>query len=287
MDKPGKSIKSNKLIRGMAVETRIDRESAHESGAHKTPKHMKTKKAAAAFVLLLSWHMINAAPRELFFAKETEGEYTRVHLSISDDGEVEGSKVWQPDQAHGAAGVLKGKAKGELLHLIYEYEIEGSAQSEEMILKLAGDKLLIGQGELVEGGEELMKLKDPGKVVFEEALAKLPVIEFAAGSPERKAVMEAIRGPISKFAGEPVTFTGKLRSINGWARFSGKASATDGTPPEDEAIAAEMEMDCLAFLKLQADGTWKVMHWGFAGDPMVMDMANEKLTTAPWPLFLW
>ncbi len=259
----------------------------HPPGEDITTKPMKTKRTAATVAFLVSWQLANAAPQEHFFAAETEAEYTRVHLSISDDGAVHGSKIWQPVQAHGATGRLEGKVDGELLRVLYEFEIEGSSVSEEVLLKITDDKLLFGQGELVDSGDGLMKLKEPGKVVFGKALAKLPVVEFATGSPERKAVMEAIRGPISKFAGEPVTFTGKLRSINGWARFSGKANATDGTPPKDEAIAAEMELDCLAFLKLQADGTWKVMHWGFAGDPLVMDTAKEKLTTAPWPLFVW
>jgi uncharacterized membrane protein len=132
-----------------------------------------------------------------------------------------------------------------------------------------------------------MNLKAPNQVSFKTSLKKLPVTEPKPGTPERKAMMDAMRLPVSDYAGKPVTFTGKLRTQGNWARFTGKVTPTDGRAAKAEEIAAAMELDFVAILKKDAAGQWTAPHWGFAGDTSVLEEAKKKFPNAPWPMFEW
>lgn len=107
-----------------------------------------------------------------------------------------------------------------------------------------------------------------------------PVREPAPGSAERKAILEALRGPVAKHVGKRVTFTGTVKASGDWATFNGGAAPSDGVPPKDENVAEEMELDLFALLR-KAGGEWKVLHWGFAGDIGVMEEARKKFPAAP------
>jgi hypothetical protein len=239
------------------------------------------------FCLLLSGTHAKAENQVLFFAKESGKESTRIALSIEDNQKVYGTKVWQPKGEHGARGSLEGIVNGGVIQVVYDYTIEGSEQSEEMVLKLEGDTLLIGEGELEDAGNGRLKLKEPNKVSFTTVLKKVPVSEPPHGTPERKAMMDAMRGPVSEYAGKPVIFTGKIRTMGSWARFSGSVAPADGKKVDVEGIAADMELDFVAILKKDADGNWTAPHWGFAGDTSVLEEAKDKFPKAPWPLFEW
>lgn len=111
------------------------------------------------------------------------------------------------------------------------------------------------------------------------------IYEPKAGSAERKAIMEAMRGPVSKFVGERVTFTGQVQVLGNWATFHGGVETTSGKKPVDEDKAFELELDFFALLGRDRDGNWKALHWGFAGDIGVMQEAREKYPKAPKALF--
>ncbi len=106
------------------------------------------------------------------------------------------------------------------------------------------------------------------------------VREPAPGSVERKAIMEALRGPVTKQVGKRVTFTGTVKIRGDWATFSGGAAPSDGVPPKDENVAGELELDLFALLR-KTGSAWKVLHWGFAGDIGVMEEARKKFPAAP------
>ena len=238
-----------------------------------------------ALSLSLAFHSLSAETQVLFFAKETKADSTRIALSIENGEKVSGTKVWQPKNEHGARGYLEGIVNGDVIQALWSYEIEGSEQSEEMVLKLEGDKLLIGEGELVEGGNGRMNLKEPNSVAFTTSLKKVPVTEPKIGSPERKAIMDSMRAPVTDYAGKAVKFTGSVRQIGSWARFTGSVAPADGKPVKVEGIAADMELDFFALLQKDAEGNWQTLHWGFAGDTGVMEEARENFPKAPWPLF--
>lgn len=104
-----------------------------------------------SLILLLSTLCGSALADTKFYELTTPDETTRVALSI-EGNEVYGSKFWIPaGEFHGAEGTLSGTVTNGLIKAVYQYMIEGSEQSEEVIFKLDGDSLLIGEGELVEG----------------------------------------------------------------------------------------------------------------------------------------
>jgi hypothetical protein len=237
--------------------------------------------------LLLSTVISAAEPQTLFFAQEDAKEYTRIALTIDGD-KVTGTQNWLPKQpdGHGAHGTISGKVTDGLIRVLYEYTIEGFEQSEEEVLKLDGDKLFIGEGQLRADpkNDAHLKLEDPGKVVFKKPLTKIPAFEPKAGTPERKAIMDAMRAPVSAEVGRDVVFTGTVRVSGSWARFNGHVDPVGGKP-KNEDIAAEMELDFFALLQKDGKGSWKVLHQGFAGDIGVMEAAKENYPKAPWVLF--
>ena len=246
---------------------------------------MKMKTPVLLLTVLLSGLAAAAEPQMLFFAKESAKESTRIALTIDGD-KVTGTQVWQPKEGHGSRGFLDGIITGGgIIQVLHQYEIEGSEQSEEEVLKLDGDKLYIGQGELVDGGNNRMNLKEPNKVGFPTFLTKVKVIEPKAGTPERKAIMDAMRVEVNEHAGKPVTFTGSVLISGAWARFQGSVAPTDGKPPENPSAAADLELDFFALLNKNADGKWQIKHWGFAGDSSVSLEARDTFPKASWVLF--
>lgn len=243
----------------------------------------------ACLVLLLTTLSVLAEPQTLFFAQENAKEYTRISLVIDGD-QVTGTQNWLPKQpdGHGAHGTLDGIITGGgIIQVLYSYTIEGSDQSEEEVLKLDGDKLFIGEGQLLQDpkNDTRLNLQEPNKVAFKKALKKIPTSEPKAGTPERKAIMDAMRGPVAKQAGTPVLFTGNVRVSGSWARFQGDVKTADGKKPKNADFADLMELDFFALLKKNEDGTWKVVHHGFAGDIGVAEEAKENFPDAPWVLF--
>ena len=239
--------------------------------------------------LLLGSLLSAAEPQTLFFEHENARDYTRISLTIEGE-KVTGTQTWLPKQpdGHGAHGTISGIiTSGGMIQVLYEYSIEGSDQSEEEVLRLDGEKLFIGKGELQDAGNGRMNLKEPNKVGFTTALKKVTVTEPKTGTPERKAIMDSMRGPVSEYVGKPVQFTGKIRAMGSWARFFGKVAPADGKAPKNEDIAADLELDFVALLQKDTDGAWQTLHWGFAGDTSVMEEAREKYAQAPWPLFEW
>ncbi len=105
------------------------------------------------------------------------------------------------------------------------------------------------------------------------------------GSAERKAIMDAMRAPVSKQIGKPVTFTGQVRVVGAWARFLGNVAPTDGKPPKSEEAKLALDLDFFALLRKTDDGGWEVLHHNFAGDISLMEKAKEKFPKAPRALF--
>lgn len=236
-------------------------------------------------LLLITCLSAFAEPQTLFFSKETAKDSTRIALTIDGD-QVTGTQVWQPKEEHGAHGTIDGiMTGGGIIQVLFSYTIEGSEQSEEEVLKLDGDKLFIGEGELEKGKNGRMNLKAPNKVVFKKSLKQIAVSEPKAGTPERKAIMDAMRGPVAQQAGTPVLFTGNVRVQGTWARFQGDVQTANGKKPKNADFSDLMELDFFALLKRNEDGTWQVMHQGFAGDIGIAEEAREKHPEASWVLF--
>ena len=173
-----------------------------------------------------------------------------------------------------------------IIHATWNYDIEGSEQSEEQLLKLDGDTLYIGSGELEERGPGQMVLKDPAKVVFEKALKEVEMSEPAIDSEEAAPLVTAVKEAVSKLAGAPVNLDGGLRLTQGWVRFLGFISPAEGAEVKNEAFAGSIGDEFQILLKQDADKKWKLIRHGFRGAEGYFELeeASEEYETAPWPL---
>lgn len=108
----------------------------------------------------------------LCFELKEGKDITTVKLIMKGD-EIMGEMNWTPWEKDGAVGTLKGKKVGDEIVADYDYVIEGSNQSEEKIFKIDGDKLLIKEGELIEGKDGKLIMKDATKAIFKETLVKV------------------------------------------------------------------------------------------------------------------
>lgn len=73
----------------------------------------------------------------------------------------------------GAHGTFKGVKDGNLITATWSYTIEGSEQTEEILIKIEGDKAFRGYGELTEGEAGTMVLKDPAKARWEDTFTRV------------------------------------------------------------------------------------------------------------------
>lgn len=84
-------------------------------------------------------------------------------------GEVVGILDYTFAEKDGAHGTIKGTRDGNMITAKWSYTVEGSEQAEEVVFKLENNKAFKGNGELVEGEDGTLRLKDPAKATWEES----------------------------------------------------------------------------------------------------------------------
>lgn len=94
-----------------------------------------------------------------------------VKLILAGDN-ASGDYHWHPYEKDGGHGTFKGKKTGNMIHADWTYMIEGSTQTQEVVFKMAGDKLMVGDGELVEKGTKLV-YKNAEKLKFTDVYKKV------------------------------------------------------------------------------------------------------------------
>ena len=105
------------------------------------------------------------------------------------------------------------------------------------------------------------------------------VTEPKIGSPERIAIMDAMRGPVSKYAKKEVIFTGSVSVFENWAKLDGHVNPKDGKRFA-EGVADELEMDLLVILQ-KIDGGWNTKYYGWSGDIGNRIEAKKKFPNIP------
>ncbi|MCC6461000.1 MAG: hypothetical protein IT260_11050 [Saprospiraceae bacterium] len=73
----------------------------------------------------------------------------------------------------GAHGTFTGTLTDNVISATWNYSIEGSEQTEEILIKIEGDKAYRGYGELQEGKDGHLTLKDPSQVKWEDAFTRV------------------------------------------------------------------------------------------------------------------
>ena len=95
---------------------------------------------------------------EMRFKKDV----TAIELTVK-GADVTGFYAWEPYEKDGGRGTLKGKKTGDQITAIFNYMIEGSIQSEEVMFKMEGGKLLQSTNELVDK-KNVSVIKDKTKM---------------------------------------------------------------------------------------------------------------------------
>ncbi|MDZ4683150.1 MAG: hypothetical protein SH848_12505 [Saprospiraceae bacterium] len=73
----------------------------------------------------------------------------------------------------GAHGTFKGTKDGNVITATWNYTVEGSNQTEEVMFKIEGDKAMKASGELMEDKDGKLKMKDPASATWEETFTKV------------------------------------------------------------------------------------------------------------------
>lgn len=230
--------------------------------------------------------LAQTAPR--FFEHKSKNAEIRISIIVEGDS-VTGTQTNGSGEVetHGAMGTMTGNAKDGVLHVTYNYEIEGNRQSEEQLLKLDGNQLILAEGELEEHGPGQMVLKEPKKVKFATVLKEVTLKEFAHDTINAKPVMPTIDEALAKFVGAPVKLDGTLRMTRGWVRFTGSVSVAEGQKPKNAAIATQLEQAMVrAYLKSDGKGGWTMVRYEFEGvDGLDAPSEGQDYESqAPWPL---
>lgn len=103
-------------------------------------------------------------------------DVTAIELTIDRDL-VTGYYAWEPFERDGAHGYFQGKIADNRISVDFTYMIEGSIQAEELLLKLEGDRLLQGRGELEDKNGKLI-IKDQSSVEWTMAFQKTDCSEI-------------------------------------------------------------------------------------------------------------
>lgn len=126
------------------------------------------------------------------------------------------------------------------------------------------------------------------KAYFVIFLIALSLHTFADGptsppkdSPERKAILDALRPPLNKEEGAKVKFVSpKISMLKGWATVSSGFVREDGGPVTGEGF------DLDYFAVVQRVGTkWNIRSWGFSGDPSAVMEGRRANPEAPAEIF--
>jgi hypothetical protein len=220
-------------------------------------------------------------------AENDEPEYEEsVALWVSGES-AGGTQFAGSEGTHSAYGNLVAVVRPDgIIHATWNYDIEGSEQSEEQLLKLDGDTLYLGEGELEERGPGQMVLKDPAKVVFEKALKEVEMSELSFDSGEAAPHASALKEAVSKLVGAQVNLEGTLRSTQGWIRFLGFVTPAEGVEVKNEAFAGSLGEEFQILLKQDAEKKWQLVRHGFRGPDGYFELqeASEEYESAPWPL---
>jgi hypothetical protein len=123
---------------------------------------------------------------ELKFKKDI----TAVEMTITGD-DVTGFFAWEPWQKDGGRGAFKGKKLGDIVTAVFTFMIEGSTQSEEILFKIDGDKILKGSGAM-EDKKGVLTITDKTKIKWDETFLTVDCAKVKEPIKNAKEVADLI-----------------------------------------------------------------------------------------------
>jgi len=98
---------------------------------------------------------------------------------------------------------------------------------------------------------------------------------------ERRAIMDALRRPVSRRLGQTVIFhVSSLKAKRGWAYLRGAAHKTN-----DSSFGPDKAWGVVEALLHKEGSRWKVMVWGQATDVSMDEKAQRDYPDAPHSIF--
>jgi hypothetical protein len=76
-------------------------------------------------------------------------------------------------QKDGAHGTFRGRIDGGVITALWAHTIEGSDQVQEIVVRVEGDRAVKANGELTQGLDQVLRLKDPGAAAFSESFTRV------------------------------------------------------------------------------------------------------------------
>lgn len=224
-------------------------------------------------------------PRLLAFERSTESTTEQIFLII--DGDFVSGTQFGESEAGIAYGRLFGNVREDgVLHVTFNYEIEGAPGSVEQLMKLEDGQLTLATGELEEHGPNQQSLKDPEGATYSTALKQVPISLPAPESDEEKAVLTPVAAGISELTGVKCDLSeGRLRVAGDWAIFQGYLTTLDDNKPSDPEMAVNVAEREIQVQVKKDGGTWKVVRSVFASPVGSFDYEFTDENIPPWQIF--
>ncbi|MGA0845423.1 MAG: hypothetical protein ACO3RV_02700 [Luteolibacter sp.] len=223
-----------------------------------------------AIILCLAALSLNANPKLAGEWTTSYGRYEEI-LTLKPDGSftrvVNSVRGPESDQAKGNPSTGKWRMVGNKLELTDKHGPELGT------LNMISENVFEYPSFM--GPDDMLTYERTQAVVNAEAKLTEPKI----GSPERKAIMDAMRGPVSQYAGTEVIFTGSCQVYGEWAKLSGNVNPKNGKRFKEE-VEDECSLDFLAVLR-KVGGKWELKYYGWAGDIGIYQMAREQVPDVP------
>lgn len=89
------------------------------------------------------------------------------------DGGVVGILDYAFKEKDSAHGTFSGRREGDLITARWTHTVEGATQTQDVLVRLESDRAVKANGELVEGPDGVLRLKDAAAAVFNEAFARV------------------------------------------------------------------------------------------------------------------
>jgi hypothetical protein len=121
-----------------------------------------------------------------------EGKDVSAVQIIMDGDKVSGYMDWSPDEKDGGHGFIVGTKSGNIITADWTFMIEGSTNTEQVMLKIEGDKLMKANGELTEKNGKLV-LKNPAKAKYSEVYDKVPCEKIAKSISAAKEMTDLMK----------------------------------------------------------------------------------------------
>lgn len=191
----------------------------------------------------------------------------------------------ETESGHSVGTFYGEKLENGTYRTIHNFAVDGSTLSEEMRFRLKGGNLLMGVGELTDGPDGIMLLKNPEKVAYSRIFQPVPLKTVALDDAAGREILAPLEKRLSKVLETPVGLqTGSLMVADGWAVFEGYVTALPTDKPISEATSDTIgRMVLRTFFKQDTDGSWSIEEVALMNNEGQFEFEKD-FSGVPWQL---